>query len=147
MNDCKQDLTGGAGCTKGRKPYEREAIKDNPLAGQNPNISFREAVEASTIKRKPYSSAPEMKDPLFMESTNIREAFQVNRDCAPKYITQAGSFAVFRSAIAGSLAGGVDAIEEELTTLNARKELLEEELYKYKAAADLMLKQMTNEQN
>ena len=79
---------------------------------------------------------------------SIREAFQVNRECASKYINQAaGSYAVFRSAIAGSLAGGVDAIEEELTTLNARKELLEEELYKYKAAADLMLKQITNEQN
>ena len=79
----------------------------------------------------------------------MREMFERNRKDALELhkLGQFQDLARFRSAIAGSLAGTVDAIEEELTTLNARKELLEEELYKYKAAADLMLKQMTNEQN
>ena len=88
-----------------------------------------------------------MNEPEPIAADRLREAFENNRECAPKHANQTGSYAVFRAAAAGSLAGVVDAIEEELTTLNARKELLEEELYKYKAAADLMLKQMTNEQN
>ena len=84
-----------------------------------------------------------------VDMDNIREAFERNRKDALELhkLGQFQALARFRIAIAGSLAGTVDAIEEELTTLNARKELLEEELYKYKAAADLMLKQMTNEQN
>lgn len=80
----------------------------------------------------------------------MREAFEHNRNVGYFLYEGAGpveNLPCTRAAIAGSLAGVVDAIEEEITTLNARKQLLEEELYKYKAAADLMLKQMTNEQN
>ena len=138
------------------------------MAKENIKVNFV-ADEASV--RKPYSQAPEIKDPLFAESTNekadirkpyerekveeetpadlMRKAFERNRKDALELhkLGQFQDLARFRSAIAGSLSGVVDAIEEELTTLNARKELLEEELYKYKAAADLMLKQMTYEQN
>jgi hypothetical protein len=84
------------------------------------------------------------------QADKIRKAFDSNRNASKEHYRNGmgdQDLAPFRAAIAGSLAGTVDAIEEELTTLNARKELLEEELYKYKAAADLMLKQMTNEQN
>lgn len=80
----------------------------------------------------------------------MREAFEQNRNVGRCFLQSGGSvegLSRTRACLAGSLAGVVESIEEELTTLNARKELLEEELYKYKAAADLMLKQMTNEQN
>ena len=80
----------------------------------------------------------------------MREAFEQNRETVARFLQIGGTieeFKLTRASIAGSLAGVVESIEEELTTLNARKQLLEEELYKYKAAADLMLKQMTNEQN
>lgn len=91
-----------------------------------------------------------MNGPEPIAADRLREAFENNRSTSRGHYQNGmgdQDLAPFRAAIAGSLAGVVDAIEEELTTLNARKELLEEELYKYKAAADLMLKQMTNEQN
>ena len=91
-----------------------------------------------------------MNGPELIAADRLREAFEKNRLASQEFFKGGGldtDLAPFRAAIAGSLAGTVNAIEEELTTLNARKQLLEEELYKYKAAADLMLKQMTNEQN
>ena len=80
----------------------------------------------------------------------MREAFEQNRNVGRCFLQSGGSVESLsrtRARLAGILAGVVESIEEELTNLNARKVLLEEELYKYTAAAELMLKQMTNEQN
>jgi hypothetical protein len=87
------------------------------------------------------------------QARSIRDFFEANRAAGFKLFKMSSvknvgqELADFRALTAGVLAGITEGIENELTTLNARKELLEEELYKYKAAADLMLKQMTNEQN